>query len=112
MSDHRALWCKPTDGVENCMYSRSMHQEYPRKCVRCGKPEVTDWVPQAPPTPNSRPAIADLLLEDIARRKKFGIQKYGTPLQAHNGRDSLMDAYEEVLDLAMYLRQLIEERKG
>jgi hypothetical protein len=31
-------------------------------------------------------------------------------LQPHNGRDCLMDAYQEALDLAMYLRQAIFER--
>ena len=25
----------------NCSYSRSMNQEYPRKCIECGVPEVT-----------------------------------------------------------------------
>jgi hypothetical protein len=42
----------------------------------------------------------------------LGVRKYGTPLQAHNGRDGLMDAYQEALDLAVYLRQLIAERDG
>jgi hypothetical protein len=30
----------------------------------------------------------------------------------NNGRDSLMDAYQEALDLVMYLRQAIEERNN
>ena len=41
---------------------------------------------------------------------KAGIVRYGTPLQAHNGRDALVDAYQEALDLAVYLRQAIYER--
>jgi len=36
--------------------------------------------------------------------------KYHTYLLTHNGRDALIDAYQEALDLAMYLRQAIEER--
>lgn len=56
------------------------------------------------------PAIQDLVIADIEARKAVGIRKYGTVLQAHNGRDALMDAYQEALDLAMYLRQAIEER--
>lgn len=36
--------------------------------------------------------------------------KYGTPLQANNGRNPLIDAYQEALDLCVYLRQEIEER--
>jgi hypothetical protein len=42
----------------------------------------------------------------------MGRRKYGTALEANNGRDALMDAYQEALDLAMYLRQAIAERDG
>lgn len=62
------------------------------------------------PTPTDGPSMHDLVIEDMAKRKSFGLAKYGTLLQAGNGRDALMDAYEEVLDLAVYLRQAIEER--
>jgi len=40
------------------------------------------------------------------------LQKYGTYLQTHNGRDALWDAYQEAMDLCMYLRQAILERDG
>jgi hypothetical protein len=33
-------------------------------------------------------------------------------LQAHNGRDALLDAFEEAVDLATYLAQVIIERDG
>lgn len=65
--------------------------------------------PQQPP----RPGVGDiqlLVIEDMEARREFGIAKYGTPLQAFNGRDALMDAYQEALDLAVYLRQAIQER--
>lgn len=39
-----------------------------------------------------------------------GREKYGTDLQASNGRDHLVDAYQEALDLCCYLRALIERR--
>lgn len=67
---------------------------------------------QPPPIPNDRPAIVDLVIADMEERKRVGIERYGTPLQAHNGRDALVDAYQESLDLTMYLRQAIEERRG
>ena len=63
------------------------------------------------PIPNDSPSIHDLVIRDMEDRKTMGLAKYGTILQAHNGRDPLIDAYQEVLDLAMYLRQEIEERK-
>jgi hypothetical protein len=65
---------------------------------------------QPDPTPTTGPHIADLVMADMAARKELGIQRYGVALQAGNGRDALQDAYEEALDLTMYLRQAIEER--
>lgn len=67
---------------------------------------------QAPPKPNELPAIQDLVMKDLAERKAVGIKRYGTALQPHNGRDALLDAYEEAQDLCMYLRQAIYERDG
>jgi hypothetical protein len=48
---------------------------------------------------------------DLASRLHAGINEYGVPLVAHNGRDALWDAYEECLDMACYLRQAIDERE-
>jgi len=57
------------------------------------------------------PYIQTLVIEDIQTRLLIGIERYGTGLQANNGRDALQDAYEEALDLCCYLRQMIEERR-
>ncbi|SRR6266536_588900 len=73
-------------------------------------PRYVPIADQPPPAPNTGPAIADLVIADMTERKAIGIQRYGTPLQAHNGRDALIDAYQEALDLCCYLRQAIEER--
>lgn len=62
------------------------------------------------PIPNGRDSVQSLVRADLKQREQLGIARYGTPLQAHNGRDALRDAYEEALDLACYLRQAIEER--
>ena len=43
-------------------------------------------------------------------RRLLGIERYGTPLQAHNGRDALTDALQEALDLAVYMQQAIIEQ--
>jgi hypothetical protein len=67
---------------------------------------------QPPPIPNEGPAIVDFVVEDLQERKRIGIQRYGTPLQAHNGRDALIDAYQEALDLVIYLRQHLAERNA
>jgi hypothetical protein len=65
---------------------------------------------QLMPVPNSRRSIHSLVRADLVVRERLGIQRYGTPLQSHNGRDALWDAYEEALDLACYLRQALDER--
>jgi hypothetical protein len=54
--------------------------------------------------------IKELVVKDLEQRSLKGSLEYGGPLRAHNGRDALWDAYEEALDLAMYLRQAIWER--
>lgn len=64
---------------------------------------------QPNPTPNSRPHIADLVIQDIAARKELGLAKYGVPLQPFNGRNALQDLYEELLDAAKYIKQRIVE---
>ena len=67
--------------------------------------------PQPPPrSSNSRPII-DLVCSDFVARAEMGREKYGMYLRANNGRDALWDAYQEAIDLCMYLRQEIEERK-
>jgi hypothetical protein len=66
-------------------------------------------VPQPLPRPGQVP-VANFVIEDILARVEMGRRKYNTLLMTNNGRDALMDAYQECLDLAMYLRQTILER--
>ena len=67
---------------------------------------------QPPPVPNNRPAIQDLVMQDMLARKLLGQQRYGTPLQPHNGRDMMKDLYEELLDACNYIRGQLYERDG
>lgn len=71
---------------------------------------MSDIKDQPDPVPNAGRPIWDLVIEDMRERDRIGRERYGTPLQANNGRDPLVDAYQESLDLAVYLRQAIEER--
>lgn len=50
------------------------------------------------------------ILDDMAARDAIGRERYGVPLTTHNGRSHLIDAYQEGLDFAVYLRADIEER--
>lgn len=80
---------------------------------------------QPPPTHNDHPAVWDLVITDIdglgadgpviavmkdmRERDRVGYERYGTRLQPHNGRDNLVDAYQEALDLCVYLRTALFE---
>ncbi len=57
------------------------------------------------PVRNDTLDIQSQVIADIEERRKLG-----SALQPHNGRDALRDAYEEAIDLAMYLKQAIVER--
>jgi hypothetical protein len=59
--------------------------------------------------PTGEVHIWDLVIEDMKKRDNMGTKKYGFHLQPFNGRNALVDAYQEVLDLAVYLRQKIYE---
>ena len=93
-------------------------------------PRTTTEFGQPAPTPNDKPALWPMVIEDVknlypnepevyasieiradmAARDQFGRKKYGVPLQPNNGRDPLKDAYEELLDAAVYLKQTIVEK--
>ncbi|MEV0616144.1 hypothetical protein AB0I81_22715 [Nonomuraea sp. NPDC050404] len=62
------------------------------------------------PTPNEHADIQSQVIADIEARRDLGIQRYGTALQPHNGRDALRDLYEELVDGAMYVKQVMVER--
>jgi len=49
------------------------------------------------------------VLTDLENRSKEGVKKYGTQLRTNNGRDSLMDFYQEILDAIVYIRQFNAE---
>lgn len=64
------------------------------------------------PIKNDETPVWELAIADMRERNEIRFAKYGTRLQAHNGRNALVDAYQEALDLVVYLRQAIEETKG
>lgn len=91
-----------------------------RPCTLCGLPDrdpvhipgpVDLNAPEPPPmpVPGATP-IWQLVIEDMRRRHERGVAKYGQPLVARDGRKSLTDAYQEALDLAVYIRKEIRER--
>ncbi len=56
-----------------------------------------------------RSGLVQSVATDFETRIQLGIERYGHPLQTHNGRDAMKDAYDELLDAAHYLKQIILE---
>lgn len=101
---------------ENAPFPVSLDAAYELEAIRAGLVSPKNAVfrenvawGEPPPKPNSSQPVWELVMQDMFERNEFGKAKYGTPLQAHNGRNALKDAYEEVLDLAVYLKQRIVE---
>lgn len=96
------------DGFIDC----GLRHQRATTCLGCVYREPAKSINSYEPLPikNDNPAVWDLVMQDMKERDQIGRQKYGTPLQPHNGRDVLKDAYQEALDLAVYLRQAIYER--
>lgn len=95
-----ACGCVKDDELSNC--DDPFHAPEPTK-QRAGD--------QPLPTKNDHPVIQQLVREDLVGREQVGIKRYGSGLQPENDRDMLRDAYEEALDLTVYLRGEQEERR-
>ena len=54
-----------------------------------------------PPPSYGGKVVLDLVLHDFKARASAGKRKYGDYLSVNNGRDALMDAYQEAIDLCM-----------
>lgn len=58
---------------------------------------------------NQPTGIEKLVIDDIAARQQLGVLKYGRTV-AESPDDMLQHAYEEALDLAIYLKAEIIKR--
>lgn len=96
-----------------CLYKTTPLTSNWSPCTTCK--EYDNWAGkfgEPLPIPNSSRPVWEVVIEDMFQRNEFGKAKYGTPLQANNGRNALKDAYEEVLDLAVYLKQKLMEEQN
>lgn len=66
---------------------------------------------QPDPKPGKQVVLHEVL-KDFTDRAEAGKLKYGTYLETHNGRDALMDMYQEMIDMVMYAKQALMERDG
>lgn len=49
------------------------------------------------------------VIKDLKARVRKGEAEYGEPLTTHNGKKALQEAYEEIMDLCLYLKQQLME---
>lgn len=64
--------------------------------------------PQKPPEPGKE-IVLKFVMEDLKKRALMGKRQYHRYLETFNGRNALIDAYQEALDLVMYLKQQLLE---
>lgn len=62
------------------------------------------------PVANGQEFVHDRVAAALLARKEIGVERYGAALQPFNGRNALRDAHEEILDLAVYVQQAIDEQ--
>ncbi len=67
---------------------------------------------QRKPKKSSIIDITNLVKKDLEARARMGKKKYGQRLLPFDGRDTLIDAYQEACDLCCYLRKAIYEKEN
>ena len=120
VSDWQAVGIQPTGSDSKAvrvnslsMIKKDIRSDYRWRNTVTGEIETTETYQSEQPKPQGKGReIAPLVISDLLSRVDKGVRTYGEPLKAHNGRDALRDAYEEALDLCMYLRQAIEENNA
>ncbi|MGL5280955.1 MAG: hypothetical protein ACRC8W_04240 [Plesiomonas shigelloides] len=109
-------WEVTNNTGEVCLFTDDLNDEYiDEGCWQAVKIRNAqrDATLQPQPTPHgSGDPVLGMVLTDLTNRALAGKEKYGEPLKAHNGRNALQDAYEEALDMCMYLRQALEEQRN
>lgn len=67
---------------------------------------------QALPVSNEHIDSYEALIADLRQRREVGVNRYGVALQPFNMRNTVQDAYEESMDLAVYLRTVLTMREA
>lgn len=77
-----------------------------RSCTIVAVGHVLDWSIKS-----SRPVVMGLI-RDLIARDAMGFERYGQNLETRDGRDTLADLYQEVLDALQYATKLKLEEPG
>lgn len=88
----------------------SANEEQPKPTATDRRPAwdmVIEYVEQMYPDEFELKAA---MIEEMKERDQLGRKRYGVPLTSGNGRDALVDAYQEGLDFAVYLMAWLDEQ--
>ena len=104
---------RATDEETRCILPIGHDGRHDDGCLTWGALIGAASTPEPPPTPGTGDvwqSVIDRLPPGKLRdacvdRRAFGLKKYGTVLQANNGRDWRTDALQEALDLIAYSAQ-------
>lgn len=104
---------KPVTDVNELLGPGNPNNETRKQMEREADEAIKNLATRLQPTPKATesPDCWLLVMEDMKDRREFGLAKYGVPVRHDSGRDPLADAYQEVLDLAVYLRAEIQRRR-
>lgn len=92
-------------------FAHVVADEQSMPCVVPTGPAITPMVIDDVRVHTSFTEIADKVVVDLKARETKGIANYGQSLHASNGRDALVDLYEELLDAVQYAKQVVVENK-
>ena len=97
------------DGRAWCSYHSAWHSDTVDKAMQETSRYLNKELKKI--TEPKKRTVYPEVVKDLLERVEMGREKYGAPLTTNNGRPALQDAYEEALDLAMYLKQRIMEEE-
>lgn len=101
------------DGVPSFEFFDDSFKSYLQELLQQHEHDADELIcKQTTPPHIGTTRVLDYVLADLKSRAEMGKQKYGHYLETNNGRNALQDAYEEALDMCMYLKQKLLEEEG
>lgn len=107
-----STWTGGFSDCPQCGRIIAIHKTEIGEHITCNHCNVVAHIGSQPAPQPGREVVLFHVINDLKRRAEKGKAQYGTYLETHNGRDGLLDLYEELLDAAMYTKQLMMERNS
>jgi hypothetical protein len=105
----RVIWAKRWEELAGCELCSKPPQKNNTAGWMYDELDSAASTPEPPPKHNDHRPVYESLVEAIHERARFGLEKHGTHLKPHNGRNAMTDALQESLDMNFYLMQKVVE---